>query len=327
MAVVMKGPGGFFLISFPEKTPGDKIQYFILDNNIGGIILFANHCKDIDSLSSWLGDLKKSTDPGFIVAVDQEGGRVSRFGARFPKLEAPRFYGYHNKIEQYQSDLSRVCEKLARIGINLNLVPTVDLFDTDSDHVLDSRTFSDDPDVVSNLARITIEIHHHFGLATCAKHFPGLGRSHGDPHKVMAQSGLIDSDFKKVELPPFEDAIKNGVDAVMVTHLSLPKILDRPAIVSDKLISGWLKKDLSFPGPVITDDLLMSGGSDYKSPDLLALESFAAGSDLLLFGQDFKKIKNIYRQFTERYEDQYFTNQRLTDAAARIDSFRQKVRP
>ena len=90
MAVVMKSPGGFFLISFPEKTPGDKILYFILDNSIGGIVLFANHCRDIDSLSSWLADLKKSTDPGFIVAVDQEGGRVCRFGPGFPKLEAPK---------------------------------------------------------------------------------------------------------------------------------------------------------------------------------------------------------------------------------------------
>ncbi len=323
----MKSPGRFFLISFPEKTPGDKIQYFILDNNIGGIVLFANHCSDIDSLSSWLTDLKKSTDPGFIVAVDQEGGRVCRFGPGFPKLEAPRFYGHHREIDRYHSDLSRVCEKLARIGINLNLVPTVDLFDTETDHVLDSRTFSDNREVVNKFARLTIEIHHQFGLTTCAKHFPGLGRSHGDPHEVMAISELTEAEFNEVELPPFEDAIKNGVDAVMATHLAIPKVIDKPALASDKIVSGWLKTDLSFPGPVITDDLLMLGGTDYTSPDQLAIESFSAGSDLLLFGQDFKQFQKIYTQFSERLDDDYFPGDRLADATARIGAYRQKLIP
>lgn len=321
----MKSPGGFFLISFQEKTPGDKIQYFILDNNIGGIILFANHCRDIDSLTSWLSDLKKSANPGFIVAVDQEGGRVCRFGPGFPSLESPRYYGHHQEIERYHSDLSRVCEKLARIGINLNLVPSVDLLDTETDHVLDSRTFSDDPQVVSQLTRITIETHHHFGLTTCAKHFPGLGRSHGDPHKVMAQSDLGEADFKATELPPFKDAINNGVDAIMVTHLALKRVVDQPAIVSEKIISGWLKKELPFIGPVITDDLLMSGGLEYKSPEDLTVESFAAGSDLLLFGQNFKQVKKTYRHFVDRYDEGLFTDKRLADATGRLESFRKKL--
>jgi beta-N-acetylhexosaminidase len=325
MDVVSENSGTFLIVSFPEVVPGDATLYFIQDNHIGGIILFADHCRDQDGLKNWLADFKKTLGRPLMVAVDQEGGRVRRFGINFPMLEAPRYYGRHSLLSQYQSDLSRVCERLYEIGVNLNFIPTVDLFDTEEGHVLDTRTFSNDPQIVSQFARATIEIHHRQGLLTCAKHFPGLGRSQGDPHLVPAASNLGDDDFRKVELPPFKDSIEAGVDAVMVTHLDVPEVDNQPAIVSQKVINGWLKTDLDFSGTVVTDDLLMEGAAAFDPVERLAIRSFAAGSDILLFGQNLKRTREAYEAFSEAWYGGFFDKQRGGDATKRVDALMHKI--
>jgi beta-N-acetylhexosaminidase len=325
MEVASKHIGRFFIVSFPEDKPRDETLHFINDNDISGIILFAGHCRDQDSLRSWLADFKKSLGRPLIVAVDQEGGRVRRFVHAFPPLEAPRFYGYGGRLDEFRSDLARVCERLYEIGVNLNLVPTVDLFDTEPGHVLDTRTFSSDPEIVARFADETIRIHHEHGLLTCAKHFPGLGRSAGDPHEIMSTADLDEKEFWDTEIPPFRAAIESNVDTVMVTHLSAPKIDKHPAIVSQTIISEWLRDRLAFAGPVITDDLLMRGASDIDPSPNLAAESFTAGADLLLFGQDLKKTRKMFAAFGEAWEDGKIEEARIADSGKRVQAMMDKI--
>jgi len=325
MEVASKHIGRFFIVSFPEDRPRDETLHFIGDNGIAGIVLFAGHCRDQDSLRSWLADFRKSLGRPFIVAVDQEGGRVRRFAHSFPSLEAPRYYGHRGRIDQYRSDLARVCERLHEIGINMNLVPTVDLFDTEPGHVLDTRTFSNDSKIVARFADETIRIHHMQGLLTCAKHFPGLGRSAGDPHEILSTVDRDAKEFWDTEIPPFRAAIESGADSVMVTHLSAPKIDDRPAVISQTIISGWLKDKLAFAGPVVTDDLLMLGASDIDPSPKLASQSFAAGADLLLFGQNFKRTRKMYRAFEEDWEGGRFEKGRKADAGKRLQALVRKI--
>jgi beta-N-acetylhexosaminidase len=325
MDVVSTRSGLCFIISFPEDIPGDATLYFIQDNHIGGIILFTDQCRDADSLKSWLTDFKKTLGRPLMVAVDQEGGRVCRFTGNFPRLESPRYYGNRGDLSEYRSDLARVCERLYEIGININLVPTVDLLDTKAGHVLDTRTFSDDPEVAGRFARATLDVHRQQGLLTCAKHFPGLGRSEGDPHLVPAVAELSEDDFNRVELPPFKNIIDYGVDAVMVTHLTIPKVDESPAIVSKKIIDGWLKKKLEFPGAVITDDLLMEAALEINPIENLVVDSFEAGNDLLLFGQNLKQTQKAFEAFSEAWEGNRFDKSRMTDAIKRVDTIRKKV--
>jgi len=317
MEVASKHIGRFFIVSFPEDKPSDGTLHFIGDNGIAGIILFAGHCRDQGSLKSWLADFKKSLGRTLIVAVDQEGGRVRRFSHPFPELESPRYYGHRGRIDQYRSDLDRVCERLYEIGINMNLVPTVDL--------LDSEPGQDDPKIVNRFADETIRIHRRQGLLTCAKHFPGLGRSAGDPHEILSISDRDEAEFWATEIPPFRTAIESGVDSVMVTHLSAPKIDKRPAVVSKTVISEWLKEKLTFAGPVITDDLLMTGASDIDPSPQLAAESFVAGADFLLFGQNLKKAKEMFAAFGEAWADGGIETARMDDAAGRVRALTRKI--
>jgi beta-N-acetylhexosaminidase len=317
--------GQFFVVSFPESVPCDETLYFIEDNRIGGIILFAHHCRDLEGLATWLSDLKKSIGHDLIVAVDQEGGRVCRFTRGFPPLESPRYYGEKDRLNKYRSDLSRVCEVLREIGVNCNLIPTIDLFNSGKNHVLDSRTFSDRAEVVNRFARTAIEVLQEQGLLSCAKHFPGLGRSVGDPHQVLSTAELTEKDFFETELRTFEAAIESGVDAVMVTHLSAPKADSVPSIISEKMISGWLKDRLAFTGPVFTDDLLMEAVTAMGDRCSAAQKSFAAGADFLLFGQDLKKVREVYARFVEAWQSGTFDPLRIIDAKNRVEEFKHKI--
>ncbi len=325
MSTLSRVCGHFFIISFSQPFPDDEILYFIQDNEIGGLILFANHCHQPDDLKSWLAELKETLDYPFLVAVDQEGGRVRRFDKRFPMLEAPRYYGRHLRYDAYRDDLLGVCEHLREIGVNINLVPTVDLLDSQPGHVLDTRTFSDDIEVVSRFSRITIDVHHHQGILTCGKHFPGLGRSRGDPHLSLAACDLTEKDFYEVELGSFQDIIEYGVDSIMVTHLAIPRVDEKPSIVSEKIVSGWLKERLGFAGSVISDDLLMSGAGQAAGFPQIAPESFKAGCDVLLFGQDFTLMCKAFEYFAEQVEAGDITDQRLEEARKRVDDLRNKV--
>jgi beta-N-acetylhexosaminidase len=314
------------VVSFKEKMPHDDTLYFIQDRCIGGIILFANHCYDCDSLKSWLRDFKRTLGHPLLVAVDQEGGRVRRFTRQFPMLESPRYYGHRLRLSEYRSDLSRVCERLYEIGIDINLVPTVDLFGTEIGHVLNTRTFSDDREIVSRFAHETIRVHHEHGLLTCVKHFPGLGRSIGDPHHMLSIVDIEEDDFWEFEIPPFRDAIENGADAIMVTHMKAPRVDDRPVLVSETVMSKWIKDRLAFDGPVITDDLLMGGASDVDASSRLAIRSFAAGADLMLFGQDLERARKMIDAFVEAWESDRFSPARKTDAALRVRRLIEKIR-
>lgn len=325
MEAAGKKIGQLFIISFPESLPSDDTLYFIQDNHIGGVILFAQHCRDLESLQGWLKDVKRAWGDDFIIAVDQEGGRVRRFTRGFPPLEPPRQYAQNKNLKRYCDDLAHVCERLKEIGVNLNLVPVVDLFAEGAGHVLDSRAFSDDPSVVAEFALATLNVHHEHGLLTCAKHFPGLGRSSGDPHQVLANCDLTEAEFFERELKPFETIIEQGVDAVMVTHLAAPKVDDYLSITSEKIISGWLKDALAFSGPAITDDLLMEGASLSSDPAAVTIKAFAAGADFLLFGQELKKTKEVLARFTEAWQNGQFDPLRKIDAHHRVEEFKRRI--
>lgn len=310
--------GRHFIVSFAEDLPRDSTLYFLQDNHIGGIILFANHCKDVQSVRHWVTDLKKSLGRPFIVAVDQEGGRVRRFQQGFPMLEAPRFYAHHHLMKQYRSDLARTCERLFETGVNCNLVPCVDLYDEGDGHVLDSRTFSADIDTVAAFAAETIRLHRSNGLLTCLKHFPGLGRTSGDPHDVLSAADLTEHDFFELELVPYQRLMEQDPDMVMVTHLSLPNIDSVPSLISEKIITGWLKEKIQFSGPVITDDLLMSGASIIDPTPGLAVRAFNAGNDFLLFGQNLKKCRAYFEAVIEAVETGRVSAKRVREAKDRV---------
>jgi beta-glucosidase-like glycosyl hydrolase len=172
------------------------------------------------------------------------------------------------------------------IGINMNLIPVVDLWPANRSYpVLDDRSFGDDPEKVSDFATMSIEEFKRFGILTCAKHFPGLGSAGGDPHKIMATSDESLERFIDYHWKPFKTAATAGVNCVMTTHLFCGALDSENCATYSPNIISHLRNTVGHRGPIISDDLYMGGARNNTPMGVAAVRSIAAGHNLLIISR------------------------------------------
>jgi beta-N-acetylhexosaminidase len=68
----------------------------------------------------------------------------------------------------------------------------------------------------------------------------------------------------------------------MVAHVSFPAVDSRPASMSSRWISGYLRGELEFKGAVVSDDMSMTGASVVGSAAERVRLALEAGCDLVL---------------------------------------------
>lgn len=181
------------------------------------------------------------------------------------------------------------------IGIQWNWFPIADVNSNPANPIIDTRSFGEDPALVSRMVDAYIQGAHSAGMLTTVKHFPGHGDTDTDSHLSLARvNGNIDR-LNAVELVPFRSAIAAGVDTVMVGHLLVPAIEpdpEKPASISSKVITGLLKDQLGFHGLVVTDALDMAGltkvfhGSEHDISAQEAVAAVRAGEDMIIIPGD-----------------------------------------
>lgn len=254
-------------------------------DRIGGVCFLGHNTKnkaDIERLTKLFHEAGGKTLP--LIAVDQEGGAVQRLGRKSGYKDFPRANFVANKSSPHEAALlyAKLAEQIKSAGFNLNLGPVVDLGIEPNNPVVYQwgRTFGDNGATVANYARAFIESHRNLGVLTALKHFPGHGSTLVDSHSSPVD---LTSTWRADELTPFRLLAQgNDIDIVMSGHLShrnltggIPATLSRQAV-------GILRKDLSYDGVIMTDDLDMKAiRSSYRLADA-AVKAIAAGHDLIL---------------------------------------------
>lgn len=187
----------------------------------------------------------------------------------------------------YAEEFGRITAQESRaLGVHWNLFPVADVNSNPANPIIGTRAFGANPERVGDLVAAYIRGARANGMLTTAKHFPGHGNTATDSHVAVP---VVDDDLRQiraVDLPPFQKAIKAGVDAVMTAHvrvLALDPDLSRVATTSPTIVTGLLKNQLGFKGIVVTDALDMAGlvGLYAKNPGRVAVDAFKAGSDVL----------------------------------------------
>ncbi|MBI5968188.1 MAG: glycoside hydrolase family 3 protein [Deltaproteobacteria bacterium] len=237
-----------------------------------------------DQLKRLTNSLKSySKDPLFI-AVDQEGGLVSRLGpaAGFPETESPKALGEKDDLAATSQAAGGIAKNLKLSGINLNLAPVADLsLNPEGLIARNGRSFGSDPDVVYRHARAFILAHRQQGILTTLKHFPGKGSAAKDTHFEMAD---VTTSYQDQELIPFSRLIEEKLaDMVMTSHIHHrgwdPEF---PVTLSPNILRGLLREKLGYEGVVISDDLLMGAIVQQFSLEEASLLAIEAGVDILL---------------------------------------------
>src|SRR5215469_13146570 len=238
-----------------------------------------------------LNRLQRGSRLPLLVAGDFERGVLPAhlFGTTvFPHAMA---FGAAGNLA-YAEEFGRITAQESRaLGVHWNLFPVADVNSNPANPIIGTRAFGGDAQQVGDLVAAYIRGARSNGMLTTAKHFPGHGNTAMDSHLAVA---MVDDDLQRlraIDLPPFQKAIKAGVDAVMTAHvrvLALDSDPTRVATTSPAIVTGLLKNKLGFKGIVVTDGLDMAGLSRLYAtqPGRMAVDAFKAGNDVLTMPAD-----------------------------------------
>ncbi len=289
------------MIGLPGLRLDEPTARFLRDFPPAGVVLFKyNLSPDRGQIRELTGALQKlaleATGKPMIIGIDQEGGTVKRLPPPFGQYPAAASYGREGREEVYRWGLAQGRE-LKDLGITMNFAPVLDINTLGENGYMKSRAYGRDPETVARLGTAAIRGLQEAGVASCAKHFPGMGQTGLDPHcPVIPQ---VDRDLETMlewELVPFIRAISAGVQAVMTSHLIYTRLDPaRVASLSPYILKDLLRARLGYAGPVLTDDLEMGAITMGSSPEEAAREALAAGADLALMCQTLE----AYQRFVE----------------------------
>jgi beta-N-acetylhexosaminidase len=286
--------GEMLLVGF-RGTSIDESNHIVSDiteYHVGNIILFeydastGTRHRNISSpkqVKQLCYDLQKIANGHLLIGIDQEGGKVTRLRTQdgFPttlSAQASEQAGF----DGVERNAHIIAQELRDAGINLNFAPCVDVNINPNCPIIGKlgRSFSNDPERVSECARIWIEEQQKAGVISCLKHFPGHGSATGDTH-----AGLVDvtETWQEKELIPYINLIEKGlVEMVMVAHVINKQLGDNlPASLSPMMVTEKLRNELGFNGVIVTDDLAMGAiAKQYGFEEAIKL-AILAGCDML----------------------------------------------
>ena len=271
------------IIGMENPEPDPHTVELISRHAVGGVILFARNIvapEQVWRLNSSLQQIAAAAGrPPLFIMVDQEGGSVARLRAPFIHEPDLCVLGHSDEKTLFTHG-AQMGRELIASGFNWNLAPVVDVHCQDGG-VMHKRSLGSDPLKVGKLAAAYINGLHSAACLSCAKHFPGLGRTSIDTHKLGVKVELTMQQMREVELPPFVAAMAARVSGILVGHATFSALdTHNPASLSSMVIDGLLRQQLQYNGLVLSDDLEM--GAINLDPAKAAAAAYQAGSDLLL---------------------------------------------
>jgi len=287
-----------------QMSPRDKLAQLLMvgvtgpadardvvaTHHVGGI--FIGGWTDLSMLSdNTLPEISAYGPLPLAVSVDEEGGRVDRLASLIGPAPSARSLAASASPDQVYEQAKQRGLAMQKLGITVDFAPVADVSDQPDDTVIGDRSFSNDPDVVTQYAGAYARGLRDAGLLPVLKHFPGHGHGSGDSHTGAVVTPPLEA-LKNDDLVPYRTLLDPGVDqgrvAVMIGHLQVPGLTgDLPASLSPAAIGLLRSGDYGAPpfnGPVFTDDLSsMRAIADRYGVAQSALMALQAGADTALW--------------------------------------------
>ncbi|WP_119068794.1 glycoside hydrolase family 3 N-terminal domain-containing protein [Rubrobacter indicoceani] len=317
--------GQMFVISVQGTEPDYYINKMIDDRNIGGALLFGYNMESERQVAELTGAMQRrsmNTEPAIpmFVAVDHEGGEVAGAPWVTPQPSAAEL-GASGDAAAARNAANTIGTELARAGVNTDFAP---VFDTGFGAAIGSRSFGEDPDLVSEMGVAAMEGLDGAGIITSAKHFPNHGPAGSDSHVSLPTVNHDAQTIESFDLPPFRAAVEAGVPMVMVGHLIYPQIdPNAPTSLSPEAYR-MLREDLGFSGVTVTDDLSMEGANGGNPPADAALRAVRAGADLLIISSPPEEQAAAYDAIVAAVESGEIPEERIRASAERILSVKKE---
>ncbi|GAA1256139.1 glycoside hydrolase family 3 protein [Sphaerisporangium rubeum] len=292
-----------------------------LAEGLGGVVLFARNVPP-DGAAGLITRLR-SERPEVIVAVDEEGGSVTRLqavsGSSWPGNAALGAVDDEDVTERTAAEIGRM---LAATGITLDYAPDADVNADPANPVIGIRSFGAFAGLVARHTAAWVRGLQSAGVAACAKHFPGHGDTITDSHLALPTVHASRELLERRDLPPFRAAVAAGARAVMCGHLLVPALdPELPASLSRRVLTGLLREELGFTGMVVTDAIEMRAVAAVYPPERIAVLALAAGADAICAGitsPGGESVTALRAGIVRAVHDGSLPEERLAEAASRV---------
>ncbi|MBA2943010.1 beta-N-acetylhexosaminidase [Paenibacillus sp. CGMCC 1.16610] len=289
--------GQMLLCGFEGTEATEQLKALIAEHHIGGVIYFARNVEQtgqVADLSEQLQQIAEQSDTlPLWVSIDQEGGMVARItegvalmpgqmalaaGAIGPK-EGTKVAGDAAYEAAFISG-----KELRALGINLNFAPVLDVNNNPDNPVIGVRSFGESAELVAEFGQRSVQGFQDANVVATAKHFPGHGDTSVDSHLDLPTIKHKQERIRSLELVPFIQAIKGGVDAIMSSHIYFPAFESEklPATLSKSVLTGLLREELGYEGVVMTDCMEMNAIAEHYGTVAASVMAIEAGADLVL---------------------------------------------
>lgn len=294
--------------------------------NMGNVI--TNKVMHSDATLEFLQNAVKNQKIPVIACMDNTSGIRFAFDDLSYAVDSPMVGATGSPELSYELGKCKANE-LKCAGARWLWGPEEDLINRNSSIGL-GRKFSDNPDLVIDLAKAQNRGIQSQNVAATLKHFPGEDEmEYRDPHVSESIMRLTKEDWFKRQGRVYRECINDGVYSIMVGHQSFPAVDNTkingsyiPSTISYKVVTELLKGEMGFKGVVITDAIGMEGLCAMFGGDKVrvAVETLKAGNDVILGAG-----KNYINAVEEAVKTGYIPESRIDDACSRVLDMKEKL--
>ncbi|HEX2060838.1 MAG TPA: glycoside hydrolase family 3 N-terminal domain-containing protein [Thermoanaerobaculia bacterium] len=313
-------------IGLTGKTLTDLERQILRENTPYAVVLFGRNIGSVAQLRDLVAEVKSlAPEKPPLFMIDEEGGRVDRLRHILPGLPSAEAFGEGERPEELSEWFGKVIGMALRyFDIEIDLAPVVDIRGEVAPKGLERRTFGADVETVTELAGAFIRGLHQGGVASCLKHWPGIGEGSADPHYGATVIDVPLDMLLRRELVPFE-RLGREAGAIMIGHGTYPRVEDDPdlpATLSWRLTTDLLRNAIEFDGLAVSDDMEMHAVSDLGSYEEISERALMAGNDVILFCSHIERIPDLQRYLQERVATNAEVRARFEEAVRRCDIYR-----
>lgn len=279
----------------------DATIEFIKKYKIGGVILRKSNYSDYSDMLNLINKIREIDNIPMFITTDQEGGRVNRMPNDFLNIKDAYSIAKTENDNNVVESASLIGKTLKSSGFNVNYAPVLDIKRFEDNHAIGNRSYGKSKE---DVARYGIEFMKELsnqGVLSVIKHFPGHGSTLQDSHfgfpYVKTKKEILETE----DMYPFEEAIKNGAEAVMLGHIVINDIDKKyPASMSKIIINSYLREKFKFNGLIITDDLKMMAIKLRYSPAKSLMLAINAGNNMVMMGLPIKTVEKAIKKVAKK---------------------------
>ena len=318
--------GQLLMVGFPGTELSREFLDWLHECRPGGVILFSRNLVNPEQVARLTNALQEQApNPPLLIAIDEEGGLVSRLPRGFTTFPAASKVAACHSPDAAHEVAEVTARELRAVGINMNLAPVLDVNSNPANPIIGDRAYGTQPERVCTYGMAVMQGLEDNGIIPCGKHFPGHGDTLTDSHHVLPVVEADRARLEAVELEPFRRAILAGLPAIMTAHVHYPALdAEAPATLSRHILTDLLRNRLDFQGVTLTDDMEMRAILDHQPIGDASVQAVRAGADMILICHQQERQRTAVAAIEQALERGELSWERFTASVARIRALKEK---